>query len=65
MKDNGIKFYRCLLCHSVVSPWDIEREHCCPKCGQTKVSPSNLSFLEKIVQIIKHPRVWKWDTQAF
>lgn len=55
-----VTFYRCLLCHRVVSQWDIEAHKGCPKCGGVRISPSDLSCWEKFVQIIKHPQVWKW-----
>ncbi len=55
------EFYRCVLCGSVVSWWDIyEGEHACPNCGQRRISPTNLSLWEKIVQVFKHPAVWRW-----
>lgn len=56
----GLQFYRCDLCHGVVSKWDIEEHLGCGKCGGTRLRPSNLSLLEKLVQIVKHPLVWKW-----
>lgn len=56
----GLQFYRCRLCHGVVSQWDLLEKHCCPKCAHTKISPSELSLWEKFVQICKHPRIWKW-----
>lgn len=56
----GTLFYRCMLCTGVVSPWDIREKHGCPKCAGTKIKPTNLSFWEKFVQIVKHPKVWTW-----
>jgi hypothetical protein len=56
----GTMFYRCMLCAHVVSPWDIRERHGCPKCAGTKIKPSNLSLLEKVLQVLKHPRVWAW-----
>ncbi len=55
-----ITFYRCLLCTTVVSKWDIEKGDGCSKCGGRRMSPTNLSLLEKLVQILKHPKVWDW-----
>ena len=55
-----ITFYRCLLCASVVSKWDIVKCDGCPKCACRKLSPTNLSWLEKLVQMLKHPKVWDW-----
>jgi len=46
-------FYRCHLCHSVLSPWDLKQTSC-PVCGGSKVSPTNLTIWEKIVQIAKN-----------
>ena len=63
-QDEGLLFYRCYLCRGVVSKWDVEKSFACPKCGHTKVSPANLTPLEKLVQIIKHPAVWKWSEGA-
>jgi hypothetical protein len=56
----GTQFYRCMLCTTVVSPWDIREVHGCPKCAGTKVKPTNLSLFEKIVQILKHPNLRSW-----
>jgi len=58
--NEGKQFYRCVLCQGVVSGWDIEAGDGCPKCASLKMSPSNLSWWEMLVQIIKHPRVWAW-----
>lgn len=55
----AINFYRCTICKSVVSKWDII-DGGCPKCGGTRISPTNLSWFEKVKQVIKHPRVWGW-----
>lgn len=57
----GVLFYRCTLCTKVVSPWDIVDIGCCKNCGCTKISPTNLSLWEKIVQVVKHPKVWEWN----
>lgn len=59
-KFEGLMFFRCCLCRRVVSPWDIEKEKGCAHCGHTRISPSNLTLIELIVQIVKHPKVWKW-----
>ena len=56
----GMEFYRCITCQGVVSKWDIDVGGC-PKCGQTKIRPSNLTILEKLVQVWKHPAIWKWS----
>ena len=56
----GKKFYRCTLCNSVVNAWDIKTGKGCPKCGATKLSPTNLSAWEKLVQLCKHPNVRAW-----
>lgn len=56
----GLLFFRCCLCKRVVSPWDIEKHKSCAYCGHNRLSPSNLTLLELIIQIIKHPKVWTW-----
>jgi rubrerythrin len=56
----GVPFYRCIMCGTVVSIWDIHESHGCPKCACPRIRPSNLSLWEKIVQIIKHPKIWQW-----
>ena len=53
-------FYRCTLCSSVVSPWDIDRGGC-QNCGGTRIKPTDLSPLEKLSQVLKHPKIWKWS----
>ena len=60
----GIEFYRCVLCHRPVSRWDIAKHRGCASCGHRKIAPSNLTLFEQIVQVIKHPAVWKWHVQA-
>ncbi len=60
MANEGLLFYRCVLCSSVVSKWDIQDHAGCPKCGNVRVHPTELSLLEKVVQIVKHPAVWRW-----
>ncbi len=57
---DGLLFYRCYLCKRVVSKWDLEDNHEC-KCGHGKISPTNLTVWEKIVQMFKHPALWKWS----
>lgn len=59
--DEGLMFYRCLLCTSVVSKWDIHEHKGCSKCGHGRIKPTNLSLLEKLVQIFKHPKIWTWN----
>lgn len=55
----GLQFYRCELCHGVVSRWDINTGGC-QKCAGVRIRPTNLSLLEKLVQIVRHPKVWAW-----
>jgi DNA-directed RNA polymerase subunit RPC12/RpoP len=59
-KDDGLPFYRCILCGGIVSVWDIKKSYGCPKCKGTRVKPTDMSFVEKMIQVIKHPAVWKW-----
>lgn len=56
----GLQFYRCTLCQGVVSVWDINEQHGCPKCAGTRMMPTNLSIKEKLVQMLKHPRLGEW-----
>lgn len=58
--EEGMQFYRCTLCHRVVSIWDIHEFKGCPYCKANKISPTDLTLWEKLVQIIKHPKVWRW-----
>jgi hypothetical protein len=55
----GTAFFRCQLCGEVVSPWDINKGGC-QVCGGVKIVPTNLSFVEKLKQIVRHPAVWAW-----
>jgi len=57
----SVTFYRCLTCQKPVSQWDIKKIGKCPNCNGHKVSPANLTFFEKLNQIVKHPKVWKWE----
>ena len=58
--DDGMTFYRCYLCNKIISKWDLEANHEC-KCGHGKISPTNLTIWEKVVQVFKHPAIWKWS----
>jgi len=63
--NEGLIFYRCNLCHKVVSVWDLQKSKGCHKCGHSKISPANLTFFEKIVQIAKHPNIGTWKNFKF
>ena len=63
MSKEGLSFYRCMLCGSVVSFWDIKRGGC-QKCGGVRIRPSGLSLWEKITQIFKHPKIWAWPQDS-
>ncbi len=56
----GLEFYRCTLCRQVVSIWDLKELHQCPKCAGVRMSPTNLSIVEMLKQIWKHPKIWGW-----
>jgi NAD-dependent SIR2 family protein deacetylase len=56
----GLPFYRCILCGTVVNVWDIKGGEGCPKCKNRRIKPTNLSFWEMVMQIFKHPAIWKW-----
>ena len=60
----GLVFYRCQLCRGVVSPWDVKSGSACTNCGHRRISPTNLTLMEKIKQVFKHPKVWRWDDMA-
>lgn len=55
-----IKFYRCMLCGKVIGPWEIVSGEGCRKCGGKRMMPANLNLREKVVQLIRHPRFWRW-----
>ena len=61
-------FFRCTECHCVVSKKDIKRGKGCRRCGGGRVSPTGLSFVEKVVEIMRWPGMllklssWKTDT---
>jgi len=65
-KWEGLEFWRCFNCPQVISLWDARKQIketqkvVCPHCGSHKLRKADLSFLEKCVQIFKHPMVWKW-----
>ena len=59
MNKDGLTFFRCTLCHCVVSKWDVDAGGC-PKCKGVRIMPSDLSWWEKLVQLVKHPKVWEW-----
>ena len=60
MGNEGLLFYRCELCHGVVSKWDINKGGC-QKCGGARIRPTDLTIIEKVIQIWKHPRIWEWN----
>lgn len=61
--ENALVFYRCSLCTRVISLFDLRKYRACPFCGHSKISPTNLTLWEKLIQIVKHPRVWEWKKQ--
>lgn len=63
MEYEGLEFYRCMTCGGIVNVWDIKTGGCI-KCGGTRIRPSNLTLWEKIVQIIKHPKIWRWSAEG-
>jgi len=56
----GVPFYRCTMCATVVSVWDIQEYKGCTKCMCNQIRPTMLSFWEKLIQILKHPKIWEW-----
>jgi len=60
MKHEGLLFYRCELCRGIVSVWDIQEAGGCAVCGHRRMRPTNLTFFEKVSQLIKHPKFWEW-----
>lgn len=58
-----VMFFRCMGCGKVAAPWEIKKHGSCPQCAGGKFRPTNLSFWEKLVQIIKRPAVWKWGAE--
>lgn len=61
--EQGISFYRCVLCGGIVNKWDIKESQGCPKCANPRLKPTNLSLWEKFIQICKHPKVWAWNAK--
>ena len=59
-----IRFFRCTLCTTVLSVWDIKNKFSCPKCGNNRIAQTNLGLKEKIIQLIKHPLFWRWGAYA-
>lgn len=57
----GKPFYRCMVCNTVVSEWDLEEHHGCKRCANPRIKPTELSILEKVWQIILHPKIWEWN----
>lgn len=60
LSSGGTQFYRCCLCNRVVSKWDIARGGC-GHCASTRIVPTNLTLMEKAVQLAKHPCFWRWE----
>jgi hypothetical protein len=61
----GIEFYRCAACNRAGSKWDIREKHGCPMCAGNKLRKSNLTIIEKIIQVFKHPKVWRWNEPSY
>jgi hypothetical protein len=59
-KFEGLPFFRCVLCGEVVSVWDVKSGKGCGKCGGRKIKSTNLTPLEMVRQLIKHPKIWEW-----
>lgn len=55
----GAAYFRCMLCGRPVSMTTIEQDGCCAHCGGKRMQPTSLSFLEKVIEIIRHPALLK------
>jgi hypothetical protein len=55
-----LMFFRCTTCSRVVSPWDVEKGGC-QFCNCNRIMPTNLTLWEKVVQVVKNPRIWEWN----
>lgn len=59
--ETGIMFYRCNLCGKALAPWVLSAARACPRCGHTRVRPTNLSWWEKTLMLMRYPRFWSWE----
>lgn len=55
----GIAYFRCYLCRRPISPDDLDTHHGCAHCGHHRVCPTSLTFWEKCMEIIRHPKILK------
>jgi len=59
-RNQGLSFWRCAKCNRVVNVWDLQEHHGCRACGSNTIRPTNLTLVEKFVEICKHPAIWRW-----
>jgi hypothetical protein len=55
----GMSYFRCYLCRRPISPSDLDKHHGCAHCGHTRVSPTSLTWFEKVVEVCRHPGILK------
>jgi DNA-directed RNA polymerase subunit RPC12/RpoP len=54
------RFYRCVACTRVISPVDIQEHGSCPYCFGRRIRPTNLTWWEKLRELVRHPLFWRW-----
>jgi DNA-directed RNA polymerase subunit RPC12/RpoP len=62
-KNEGLQFYRCVLCGHIVTIWDVKAGNGCAKCANRKIKPTNLSIWEMAKEIFRHPKIWTWKNE--
>lgn len=60
----GTPFFRCTMCSRPVPPWDIAKGGC-QACGSGRLIPTNLTFWEKVILIIKYPKLLLGDATDY
>ena len=56
----GAAYFRCLLCGRPVSPLDLDQSHGCAHCGHTRIRPSDLTLWEKVLEVLRNPKILKY-----
>jgi len=55
----GMAYFRCMLCGRPVSTKQIHEQGECSHCGGKRMQPTSLTFIEKVIEVIKHPSLLK------
>jgi DNA-directed RNA polymerase subunit RPC12/RpoP len=53
----GAAYFRCVLCGRPSAETTLQEHGECGYCGGKRMQPTDLTFFEKVIEIIRHPSI--------